>query len=603
MPAEENVLKGDRTQIAKVDVDGPLSRAEIPCCEYYMSAYSQAAQKAEESGDLAGANVYRFLQTITSFHPSFDTPAQPFVPFMQMEGRRGCIPSDLTPDDVETVRELSKVTEDPALRARLFDVLWELTKDYKLCGEAAASYIEAAERLNAPERWTYSAEHYHRGLYLAGKLGREKELFKKATESLQKAVRDSAIDTEEFRCCRFMELLMRFGCGDPVELAAISAGHAQKSVAAGNPYATRHYLEMEADWHKLARNTSAESAARLAAAETYVVESENRAKGPASSAMAAASILQNGIEALRQAGERPERIAELRKRLTALQTASLNEMKTFSTQVDLTKVVEAAVAHVKSPNFQDAVFKFALGHPLSDPSEIREAVLKQAKEHPMMHLFGASIVDEMGRTKAKKAPLLDLRKGENGEELEAEMFSYVAQFHWPLRVSGYIEPARIQILNDHQPTYRDLSFIVRNNPFIPPGHEGIFLRGLHAGFHGDFLVATHLLTPQIENSLRYVLESHGVDVSILNSDGTQPVKMLGGIFGFSETKQIFGESICFELRGYLIEKTGYDFRNRIAHGFVHEGECYSTAGVAVWWLVLRICLTPIYQTNQEEQKA
>ena len=441
MPAPENVFKGDRAQIATVDVDGPLSKAEAPCCEYYMTAYGPAAQKAEESGDSAAANVYRFLQAITSFHASFDTPAQPFVPFMQMEGRRGWIPSDLTPDDVEAVRELSKVTKDPALRARLFDVLWELTKDYKQCGEAAASYIEAAERLNAPEQWTYSAEHYHRGLDLAAKLGRAKDLFKKASESLQKAARDSAVDTEEFRCCRFMELLMRFGCGDPVELAAIAAGHAQKATDAGNPYATRHYREVEADWHKLAKNSSAESAARLAAAETYVVESENRAKGPAASALAAASILQNGIEALRRAGKKPERIAELRERLTELQTASLKEMKTFSTQIDITKAVEAAVAHVMSPNFQDAVFKFALGHPLSDPTEIREAVLKQAKEHPMMHLFGASIMDEKGRTKAKKAPLLDLRKGENGEELEAELFSHAAQFHWPLRVSGYVEPA------------------------------------------------------------------------------------------------------------------------------------------------------------------
>jgi len=113
-------------------------------------------------------------------------------------------------------------------------------------------------------------------------------------------------------------------------------------------------------------------------------------------------------------------------------------------------------------------------------------------------------------------------------------------------------------------------------------------------------VATHLLTPQIENSLRYVLESHGVDVSNLMSDGTQPVKVLGAIFGMAEAKQIFGESLCFELRGCLIEKTGFDFRNRVAHGFVHEGECYSTAGVTVW-LVLRICLTPIFQTIAERK--
>ena len=69
----------------------------------------------------------------------------------------------------------------------------------------------------------------------------------------------------------------------------------------------------------------------------------------------------------------------------------------------------------------------------------------------------------------------------------------------------------------------------------------------------------------------------------------------------AETKQIFGEPLGFELRGCLIEKTGYDFRNRVAPGFVHEGECYSHAGVTAWRLVWRICLTPIFQTLAERK--
>lgn len=603
MPSLDKVFKGDRTLIANVDVDGPLAKAQAPCCDYYMSACGSAAQQAEERGDANGAHVYRFLQAITSFHPSFDTPAQPFVPFMQMEGKRGWIPSDLTPDDIEAVRELSKVTKDPALRSRLFDVLWELTNDYKQCAEAAASYVEAAERLNTPEQRTFSVSCYHRGLYLAAKLGRDKELFKKGSESLQQAARNSATDTEQFRCCQFLEMLVRFHCGDPVELAAFAAGHAQRAADAGNHYATRHYREVEADLHKMAKNAIAENAARLTAAETYILDAENRATGPAASALAASSILQNGIEALRRAGAKAERITELRKRLTALQADSTKEMNTFSTQVDISKSVEAALAHVKSQNFRDALFKFALGYPLSDPEEIREAVLQSAKDHPMMHLFGAAIMDEKGRTTAKKAPLLNLKGDELGTELEVEMFSHVSQFHWPLRVSGYIEPARCQILNDHHPTFQDVLFLVRDHPFIPPGHEGIFLRGIHAGFHGDFLVASHLLVPQIENSMRHVLEINGVDVSNLEADGTQPVKMLGGLFGMAATKEFFGEPFCFELRGCLIEKTGYDFRNQVAHGFVTEGQCYTTPAVTLWWLIIRLLVTPILHAMKQQEVA
>jgi hypothetical protein len=107
------------------------------------------------------------------------------------------------------------------------------------------------------------------------------------------------------------------------------------------------------------------------------------------------------------------------------------------------------------------------------------------------------------------------------------------------------------------------------------------------------LLAAHLLTPQVENSIRYVLEQNGVDISNLESDLTQPVKTLGPLLGLPETTAIFGADCVFEFRGLLIEKLGYSFRHRIAHGFVSEAECYGPECSNIWWLVLRLCFTPL----------
>jgi hypothetical protein len=113
------------------------------------------------------------------------------------------------------------------------------------------------------------------------------------------------------------------------------------------------------------------------------------------------------------------------------------------------------------------------------------------------------------------------------------------------------------------------------------------------------LLAAHLLAPQIENSIRYILEQNGVDVSNLDSDLTQPVKTLGPLLSMAETKNIFGDDLLFELRGLLIEKTGYSFRHQVAHGFASEGACYGPEALNVWWLVLRLCCTPIALAEQE----
>lgn len=602
MNPPEKVFKGDAAQLAWIDIDSPLSKVETPTCEYYYDAYGQVAKEAEDKAETQKAAAYRFLQVIVGFYPNFDTPSQPFVPMWQMEGKRSLIPSDLSAADIEVVRALSKQTADAALRARLHDVLWELENDHFAGVEAASCYTEAAEKLDVAGDWTFAVTTFKRALYLASRFGRKKILFENTANTLVAAAKRAAASANTFHCCQLMRLMLSAGIGEPSEFAAIASSIANAAYTSGDTRKAKAYLEVEAEWLKRTKDVAAEKKARLAAAEAGVMEAESRAQGQGASFMAAAYLLGKAIEELRQAGAAKERIAELRRRMNEWQEHSLAEFQTFSTGMDISQLVFAARDHVKGDDFPTAALKLAFGQELSDPKSLKEEVVNAAKEAPLTYLMGATIVDSQGRTTAKKESLFNL-SGEAAEQaLEAEAFSHATRFHWPLRVEGFIEPARAQILSDHKPTFQDLFFIVRNNPFIPPGHEGLFLRGLHAGFHGDFAVATHLLTPQIENSLRYVLESHGIDVSILNSDGTQPVKMLGGVFGFPELKQLFGEEICFELRGCLVEKTGYDFRNRVAHGFAHEGECYSTAGVTVWWLVLRICLTPIFQTLEAKRE-
>ena len=69
--------------------------------------------------------------------------------------------------------------------------------------------------------------------------------------------------------------------------------------------------------------------------------------------------------------------------------------------------------------------------------------------------------------------------------------------------------------------------------------------------------------------------------------------------GMKETKEIFGESIVFELRGLLIETSAHAFRDRLAHGMVTEHDCYASEVEHLWWLVLRLCLFPFAQRVEE----
>jgi hypothetical protein len=432
---------------------------------------------------------------------------------------------------------------------------------------------------------------YQRALYLAGALGHRKPLFAETGKAVVDAVTNEAIAPGSFRTLRLMRILQRARFGKPPELAALSARIAEVCQAKGDLRMANHYREMEAEWQKAAGKEAGEKAARLAAGELMVEMAEGRASAPPGGAMAAASMLVDAIEAFRRAGSSREGIEKLRARLSELQAESRNEMGTFSSRVDITQSAEMAQAHVRDQPFPIAALRLAFGVPTIDPSELQKEVIRSIQEHPLIHFVDKVIVDEKGRTVAHEKGVFGKSAEEQGEILEVKMFSSAASGAWRLRASGFIEPARVQILNDHQPSFDQLWDLVRHNPFVPPGHEPIFLRGLHAGLHGDFLVASHLLVPQVENSLRQMLENRGVDVSNLYSDRTQPVKVLGALLGLEEAKLMLGESLHFEVRGHLIEKTGFDFRNKVAHGFVDEDACYSAAAISTWWLVLRLCLS------------
>ena len=107
------------------------------------------------------------------------------------------------------------------------------------------------------------------------------------------------------------------------------------------------------------------------------------------------------------------------------------------------------------------------------------------------------------------------------------------------------------------------------------------------------MIAAHLLTPQIENSIRYVLEQRGADIANLNSDLTQQVKTLSSLLAMPEAAAALGSDMVFEMRGILIEKHGYSFRNDLAHGFLTQSDCYGEAAINIWWIVLKMCHLPM----------
>lgn len=123
-----------------------------------------------------------------------------------------------------------------------------------------------------------------------------------------------------------------------------------------------------------------------------------------------------------------------------------------------------------------------------------------------------------------------------------------------------------------------------NSLFIPEDRKMLFARGIYAGFKNDFTTSAHILVPQLENSLKYVLKSQGILTAKIY-DEIQHDNMFGGILDIYIKKN--GNDIFSELKDFFLENSSVNFRNELCHGLLSPFviEHY---GIYVWWLTLKL---------------
>ena len=124
-------------------------------------------------------------------------------------------------------------------------------------------------------------------------------------------------------------------------------------------------------------------------------------------------------------------------------------------------------------------------------------------------MFGASHVDNEGKTIAKSAPAFSSE--ETSEEALRATILQDMRFHRQIVVSSGIEPARNIIQREHSPSEEVFEVLADLSPFVPAYHQTLFSLGFIRFFQGDMISAGTILIPQLENSLRHLLKTSGAD--------------------------------------------------------------------------------------------
>jgi Domain of unknown function (DUF4209) len=574
-----------------------IESSERKACPDYRNAFQKKAQEAKLAGNIREQAVFEILAHVVYYDDiKSESTEQFFVETL-----------NLTDEHLGFLTEIAAEVSDPELQARIADILWVRRRNYQMAQLAVNAYIESAKTLEDPKEWTFCFNRIERALRLAHKIKYAEDTVIRHIEAVLERYNG---EDPLWLSAKLMKLLQEFRRGDSTKYSALAEKAATRAESANGWRRARDYWTVKAKWHLREKDSEKERAASMLAAETYVMEAEDALKRKTPSYLAASRFMQQAVEAFRKIrGTKEEtieakaRAEEVHRLLLQYQEESLKELVTHSHATDISDLAEQARAHVRGKDLQDALFALSLLGSPSNVSHLRKQVQEQAHESSLHHFLSPIFMNEMGKVVAhRRVSVLSSNLDEAEEATYFEM-NRNAFHHQSFHAQALIEPAKEQINLEHSVQIDDLLALLSNSPFIPPDREYLFAKGLYAGLIGDFFTSTHILIPQIENSIRYLLWRRGIITSGLDDSGIQNEHNLNSTLYRPELGSIFDENTLFDLKCLLVEHSGSNLRNRMAHGLISDNEFSSPLMSYLWWFTLRLCCLPILIHQQKVEQS
>lgn len=601
--------------VQSIDFEAPIVGAATADCDELADQFRALLK----TNDIKLANdpstrVFNALSSILGMHFRPEQKNEPFGPMVTFaDGRRSATLEDFRGTQLDVLAYMANRATNPIVRARLCDVCWLLDRKRVALGTTAlASYVEIVRKADAGQlRWRFQDEnedgglqheahtHLRRALHIGRSIGWDKAEAVAArllVVELRKRANGSGVAVPIHW---FSRLDLDFGVSDPADVAA------SIDDVLGTPQEHEHAHALVDLWrlatraYRLAKKDDDANRCKAAAAECLVTDADR-----AQSALVASHQLSAAIAELHGIPGKRDRRTELRHRLIDVQAGISEELSIFSQEMDLRDIVERVEKAIKKHGLLDRLFLFATLASSPDPDELVKEATVSIAEHPLASLFGAAHLDREGKVTHRTEGALPDGTG-NNSAVRAQI-AQAESIRRRLIAFGQIDSARRAIMEDHYLSDDVFASLLQHSPFVPNDLLWTFARGFDRFFQGDFVSATYILTPLLENSLRHVLKAHGHDVTIFDdASQTQQDRTISSLFEQmrAELDGIFSKAITTDLENVFLRKPGPFLRHSLAHGLLRDGDPYESDAIYGCWLIMRLCLIPLVTQRDQLTEA
>lgn len=308
-----------------------------------------------------------------------------------------------------------------------------------------------------------------------------------------------------------------------------------------------------------------------AVARAYIADADKFQLTPNASQHIIANLYRKALRILKGLGIKGEEMNVLLKKISVAQQKAVLQMGVLP-PVKLS--VNKALIFPEFDNVYQAVH-WLISPPLPSKSKLEKDIADRKKSGSLGQFFlGLTMADAQGHIIGAS--------DDNSKQVYID-----AKMTREIYCKTIIAPMYYHFTERVTISEIELNALLYHSPFIPPERLSIYTRGLFHGFCGNLVEAVHLLVPQIENGLKYLLNERGTITRKLDRD-VQTERSLQ--YYFEELKDVLNADLLFDLDGLLNDGFGDNLRHDLAHGLCETERLSSYIGLYTWWLSLKLSL-------------
>jgi hypothetical protein len=593
------------SDLVDFDFEAPVAASSSADSSRLSDQFSTSGGSIGSNGELPdtpAARVFHMLTAATGMMFRSSEPNEPFgALMMRTDGRRTALPIDFRGPPAQVLAEMAVRATHPVLRARLADICWVVDRKAQLAAIAAEAYADIVAKVDAGELrfrgeerrgvLTFDARDLLRRALLIGRaIGADKP-GPAAARDIVTALRMKAFEQGLMvPSLWFGHLALDFGIGDTGEIGTQVEALIARLPEGSDGHTIVNLWRMAARAYRIAKRTEDQHRSQSAAAERLVAIAANQPM-----ALMASRTLTEAIAELHGVPGTKDRRKELRHRLVDVQAGIADEMSGFAIPIDSEELARQVEQQIQYVSLRDRLFAFAALGRSPDPADLEQEARDVIREHPLSSFFGSSHHDREGKV-VHRSEGAGFGDGTDASAVERQ----VAQDENIRRqvAASAAEIARQMIARDHYIADDMFAHLLVHSAFVPRTLVMTYSRGFTRFFQGDFVGAVYILTPLLEQSLRYVLKNSGHDVSKLDdATKTQEDRTISSLFDQmrSELTAVFGDAIVADIENVFLKKIGPNLRNRLSHGLLGDGDPYGDDAIYGCWLIFHLCMLPLFE--------